>query len=50
MKVLIDIAGFVNRGDQLMFCAIAEAVHANRPYALPDGSAVAPLGWRLHGE
>ena len=24
--------------------------YADRPYALPDGSAVAPLGWRLHGE
>lgn len=33
MKVLIDIEGFVNRGDQLMFCAIAEAVHAHRPDA-----------------
>ncbi len=33
MKILIDIAGFVNRGDQLMFSAIAEAVHAKRPDA-----------------
>lgn len=24
--------------------------YADRPYALPDGSAVAPLGWRLRGE
>lgn len=33
MKILIDIEGFVNRGDQLMFCAIAEAVQAHRPNA-----------------
>jgi len=38
MKVLIDIAGFVNRGDQLMFSAIAQAVHAH----LPDAELVVP--------
>lgn len=33
MKVLIDVAGFVNRGDQLMFCAIVEAVRKRLPNA-----------------
>ena len=32
-RVLIDIAGFANKGDQLMFCSLVESVHARLPEA-----------------